>query len=788
MDSPVSSVPDPSRLANRERALGIMATVAIVALLYFARSVLVPITLAIILSLLIAPLVRVLRRLHLGQTLSVLAAVVVLALSFAAVAGVIGSQLVRMAQSLPRYERTIKQKLKTLNDVTVGRFNSITGQAEHLVYRRAADEQPAAPERSHGQQRSRTQERSGASRESNTPRSSGGAQESGAAVESGGAPESGAAQKSGAAQGSGAAQDSSASNDSDATQGSAATRGPDDTQGSAASKPAASQASENPQEPGASQESSASEDSATALDLLIPPESGTSPSNASRDSRTSNGSSVPPGSSTSQRRILRLSGGADTPIPVELHEPPLNPLQIIERVLGSIWVPIETAGIVLVVLVFVLLEHDALRDRFIRIAGGNDIRRTTLAINDAGERLSRFFVSQFAVNCGFGLVIWVGLTVIGLPHPLLWAALAGVLRFVPYVGVWIAALCSALLAAAVDPHWTLALMTLGFFTVVELIAGQLVEPQLYGHTTGLSPLSVVIAAIFWSWLWGPIGLILSTPLTLCLLVAGRHIKALSLLDVLLGDTQALTMPERFYQRALSADSDEIIASARVFLKRNSFASYCDLVLMPALHLARIDLVAGAITVDQQAKVRSAMMAVIAAIGGESPKLMRRYRQSSVLENTTVGRQLRLQREQISGRWQGPLVVPAGSVVVGVGLGSMADELATELLVRILRDQKIDARHMSLEDLNAVPPPGAADAVSVVYVVSAYPSEERGRGEATADEMRRRFPHACIVGLLLPGMLLQPDVEVAGMPGADKSASSLGHAVEICLDMHRANPE
>src|ERR1700679_1079339 len=138
MDSPVSSVSNRPPLATSERALGIVASVSILALLYFARSVLVPITLAIILSLLIAPLVRVLRRLHLGQTLSVLAAVVVLALSFAAVAGVIGSQLVRMAQSLPRYERTIKQKLKTLNDVTVGRFTSITGQAEHLVSRRAA--------------------------------------------------------------------------------------------------------------------------------------------------------------------------------------------------------------------------------------------------------------------------------------------------------------------------------------------------------------------------------------------------------------------------------------------------------------------------------------------------------------------------------------------------------------------------------------------------------------------------------------------------------------------------
>ncbi|HXP66585.1 MAG TPA: hypothetical protein VN815_14000, partial [Steroidobacteraceae bacterium] len=309
------------------------------------------------------------------------------------------------------------------------------------------------------------------------------------------------------------------------------------------------------------------------------------------------------------------------------------------------------------------------------------------------------------------------------------------------------------------------------------------EPQLFGHTTGLSPLSVVIAAIFWSWLWGPIGLIVSTPLTLCLLVAGRHVKALSLLDVLLGDTQALTMPQRFYQRALSGDSDEIIASARDFLKRNSFANYCDLVLLPALHLARLDLQSGAISKDQQARVRSAMVAVIAAIGGDSPRSSRRIRRS-VLDNSTAGRLLRQQREQVSGRWQGPLSVPPGSVIVCMSLGSMADDLATELLVRILRDQKIDARHMSLEDLNAAPPPNAAEAVSIAYVVSAFPSEERRHGDEAAEKLRQRFPHACIVSVFLPGMLLQADEmgSTQVMKDADKSASSLGHAVQICLDM------
>jgi predicted PurR-regulated permease PerM len=619
-DTPV--VPPAAQI--RDRAVGIIATSAVLALLYFARDVLVPITLAFILSLLIAPMVRALRRIGLGQTLSVLTTVLVLALSFAAVAGVIGTQLVRMASSLPKYERTLEQKLQVLNNVTLKRVNALTSQAGRALNRNADSPPPATLQ----------------------------------------------------------------------------------------------------------------------TDAAAP----------------------------------------QTPIPVEVHEAPANSLQVIQKVLGSIWVPLETAGIVIVVLVFVLLEQEAIRDRFIRIAGGADIRLTTLVINDAGERLSRFFVSQFAVNFGVGMLVWLGLSIIGLPHPIVWAALTTLLRFVPYVGVWIAALCSGLLGAAVDPGWSVAFAAIGLFVVIELIASQLVEPQLYGHTTGLSPLSVIIAAIFWSWLWGPIGLIVSTPLTLCLLVAGRHIKALSLLDVLLGDTQALTMPQRFYQRALSADSDEIIASARDFLKRNSFASYCDLVLLPALHLARMDLQSGAINKDQQARVRSAMVTVIAAIGGEGPRA-RRLR-SSVLDNSTAGRLLRQQREQVSGRWQGPLSVPAGSVIVCVSLGNIADDLATELLVRILRDQKIDARHMSLEDLNAAPPPNAADAVSIVYVVSAFPSEERGRGDEASEKLRQRFPNACLVAVFLPGMLLQADEEGAAqsMKGADKSAGSLGHAVQICLDM------
>jgi hypothetical protein len=316
----------------------------------------------------------------------------------------------------------------------------------------------------------------------------------------------------------------------------------------------------------------------------------------------------------------------------------------------------------------------------------------------------------------------------------------------------------------------------------------LVEPNLYGHTTGLSPLSVVIAAVFWSWLWGPVGLIVSTPLTLCLLVAGRHIKALSLLDILLGDNHALTMPQRFYQRALSGDSDEIIASAKLFLRRNSFAAYCDLVLMPALHLARLDLGIGAIVAEQQIHVRNAIVAVVAAIGGEKQRLSRRERRGSVLDTGGAGRQLRQRREKLFGRWQGPLKVAPGSIMLCIGLGTIADELATELLVRILRDRKIDARHLSIGDLAAGPPPEASpESVSMTFIVSGFPGEDRAQGVTVAEELRRRFPKACIATVYLPGTRSQPEVP-GDVPNVDRQATSFTEAVQVCLDWHEQGPK
>jgi predicted PurR-regulated permease PerM len=185
---------------------------------------------------------------------------------------------------------------------------------------------------------------------------------------------------------------------------------------------------------------------------------------------------------------------------------------------------LATVGIVFVVATFILLQREDLRDRLIRLFGATDLHRTTSALDDAARRLSKYFLTQFGINATFGLVIGVGLFFIGVPNPVLWGMLSALLRFVPYIGSFIGAGLPIALAAAVDPGWSMVIWTAALYIVIELLVGQAVEPMMYGRGTGLSPLAVVVAAIFWSWLWGPIGLILSMPLTLCLVVLGRHVE------------------------------------------------------------------------------------------------------------------------------------------------------------------------------------------------------------------------------------------------------------------------
>ena len=247
-------------------------------------------------------------------------------------------------------------------------------------------------------------------------------------------------------------------------------------------------------------------------------------------------------------------------------------MQIITTVVGPLVSPLATAGIVIVFVIFMLLKREDLRDRFIRLAGSRDLPRTTQALDDAARRVGRYLLMQLVVNTTYAIPIGIGLWLIGIPNPILWGMLCGLLRFVPYIGPIVAAFFPLALAIAVDPGWTTFLLAGAWFIVVELISNNVVEPWLYGASTGLSPIAIIAAAVFWTWLWGPIGLLLSTPLTVCLVVLGRHVPQLAFLDVILGNEPVLEPPELLYQRLLVGDPNEATERAEEYLREHSLAA------------------------------------------------------------------------------------------------------------------------------------------------------------------------------------------------------------------------
>lgn len=303
-------------------------------------------------------------------------------------------------------------------------------------------------------------------------------------------------------------------------------------------------------------------------------------------------------------------------IPVEVHNPPPTAIQEIEAFVVPALAPIETVLIVLVVTVFILFQREDLRDRLIRLMGTADLHRSTIALDDAAKRLSRYFLSQFVVNCGFGAIIWGALFLLGIPSPGLWGILAGLLRFVPYVGPIVAALGPMAIAAAIDPGWSLVTFVALLFLILEPVTGYVVEPMIYGHSTGLSPVSVIIAALFWTWIWGPVGLVLSMPLTLMLVVLGRHVPAFEVFDIMLGDRPALSPAETYYQRALAGHSDDALEQAEEMLETLTLVQYYEEVVLPGLRLAAADVDRGVVERSAMRGIGSATTDLLAALADQ----------------------------------------------------------------------------------------------------------------------------------------------------------------------------
>jgi predicted PurR-regulated permease PerM len=480
-------------------------------------------------------------------------------------------------------------------------------------------------------------------------------------------------------------------------------------------------------------------------------------------------------------------------IPVEIRRPDPAPIERLQHLLSWLLEPLGSAGIVVIVLIFLLIEWESLRDRCVRLIGNGDVRAATSAINDAGERLSQYLARQLAINIGFGLTIWAALAAIGLPQAALFAVLAAVLRFVPYVGVLAAAACAMLMALGSTQGWPLLMLTGAAFLAIDAVTSHAIEPRVYGHATGLSPLAVVLAALFWGWLWGPVGVIIATPLTMCLAVAGRHTKSLRFLDIALGDRPALTMAQKFYQRALSGDPGEILTGARAFLKRRPFAAYCDEVLLPALQLSRADFAQDQITLQQQAELRDAIVRVLEALDGAKPAHflpLRRIAATSEDGSGALLREKRVQRRRETNHAphdlsQKPSQIPA-PIVLCIGTGLPGDDLVTEILVRILCSRRFDARHLTVDELRmpqnaawAAAPPGPAQAdqsgVSAVCLVTMAAHVIPRTCAQLVRDMRIVAPGACMIALI-PGL-----VGATGQPGL---RPAIDHVARSCEEVVR----
>jgi predicted PurR-regulated permease PerM len=382
----------------------------------------------------------------------------------------------------------------------------------------------------------------------------------------------------------------------------------------------------------------------------------------------------------------------DRPIPVEVRQPDPGALQTLATLIAPLIHPLATTGIIIIFVVFVLLQQQDLRNRLIRIAGSHDLQRTTLALDDAGKRLSRLFLVQLALNATFGLIIGIGLWAIGVPSAPLWGLLAMVLRFVPYIGAIVAAIFPLIVATAVDPGWSMMLMTAALFLVVEPLIGHVIEPMVYGHSSGLSAVAVVVSATFWTWLWGPIGLILATPLTMCLVVLGRHVERLKFLEVLLGDRPALSPSESAYQRMLAGDPIEPTDQAQAFLKDGTLTEYYEQIMMGALRLAWADSQRGRLDQQETQRIRDTVSELVEDLESHNES------QNSSEDGVPPGKLKQLEKI-VSG--EAPPLPPInqseGTVLCIPGLG-LLDETVAMPLAQLLRREGISAEAKETETL------------------------------------------------------------------------------------------
>jgi predicted PurR-regulated permease PerM len=444
---------------------------------------------------------------------------------------------------------------------------------------------------------------------------------------------------------------------------------------------------------------------------------------------------------------------------VEVHEPPPNPVQIVQSVIGALFPPLATAAVVVVFIIFILLQRSDLRDRLIRLVGSHDLHRTTEALDEAARRLSQYFLALTGINAAFGVAIGAGLYFIGVPNPALWGIVGAVLRFVPYVGALIAMAIPLALAAAVDPGWRMMAETALLYVALEGLMGQVVEPRLFGHTTGMSPLAIIVAASFWTLLWGPPGLLLSTPITACLVVLGRHVESLNFIELLLGDKPALTPVQSFYQRALASDVDEVAYQAEELLKGMPLLRYFQDVALPALAMAQRDAGRGVLDRDRQLEVYATVEKIVSELASHQDPAIEVANEDAIVGDVGA-------RE----------ASPRPFSVLCIAGRTAIDSAAALILAQLLREQNVHTRATEAPANHAPDflsmPAEDCDAVCLVYLNA----ESLAPLRYAVRRLRARGARAPICALVFGG---PPRPSSPALVEADALVTTLEDALSFC---------
>lgn len=440
----------------------------------------------------------------------------------------------------------------------------------------------------------------------------------------------------------------------------------------------------------------------------------------------------PPQSNSANATSEAAKPDAEKAVEVKVVELPPSPLQQAQDWLGPVIAPLTTGGMVIVLVLFMLLDRENQRSRLIQLFGASHMHATTEAVHDVAYRVGKYLRALFLVNAGYGAAIAVGLWAIGVPAASMWGVLGFSLRFLPYIGPWIAAVLPIMVSIATSPGWTQPALVVGWYLFVELISNNVIEPLAYGSTTGVSTVGIIITAIFWTWLWGPVGLILAVPMTVCLLVAARYVPQLHFVTILLADRPPMSPAQRVYERLLAFDYNEPLKHARKTIKETSLSSYYDEVLIPALAMAEQDRHSNLLNDEQETFVIEAAEDLVSELEVAS-------RQDSIKLRASEAKQASANGEEV---FAGPAESTAR--VLCIPLRDEADEVASRMVAQLLIAEGFQAEAGAAKSLTNELVDQVGESDSDIVIISVLPPIAPRDSRLLWRRLRSRYPHLPIV--------------------------------------------